>query len=83
MENEAQYPLDVIYAVQFSDGRIRYIKEKLTKEAVEGKESVEVTLVYVILPPRMNLYAPLAYEDEKTTFEVKNIHSVQEIKLNE
>lgn len=81
MGDEGQYPLAEITEVTFVDGKKSYIKEFFTKEDVKDKETIEVTLVYIILPPRMNLSTPIAYEDEKKTLTIKEIHSVQKILL--
>lgn len=78
---DPQYSLTEMTQVNFIDGKVSYIKEYFTKDDIKDKETIEVTLLYIVLPPRMGQYTPLAYEDEKKTINVKDLHSVQKIIL--
>ena len=63
---EAQVQLDSFTIVTLKDGRTTYIKEFFTQEEVTGKEELEVTKVYLVMPPHLDLRNMAAFEDENS-----------------
>jgi hypothetical protein len=78
---EASVQLNEFTIVKLRDGRIRYIKEFFTKEDVESKEKLDVTSVYIVLPPRLDLTDLAVFEDEKSSIDTKDIQAIKQIIL--
>jgi hypothetical protein len=84
MENdvfEGGYQLKEFTAVTLKSGKVMYIKEFFTQAEVESKQELDVTGVYLVLPPRLNLNEMAVFEDEKKKISVPDIQSMKRITL--
>jgi hypothetical protein len=74
-------PLDGFTIVKWKDGRLSYIKEWFVQSDIEGKETIEVTSVYLVYMPGpiISLNDIIAFEDEKKTLKIADLLGMKRI----
>ena len=77
-------PLEGFTIIKWKDGRLSYIKEWFKQEDIEGKESLEVTSVYLVINPGpvLMLSDIIAFEDERKTLKVSDLIGMKRIASN-